>query len=80
MLTGAGMDTTGSTSEAETVEEKQGPGERHPEPGAGGEDTDQSEKDKHKKCSSRLPCVCDEGEGNSCSLPEGRQLLIAPPC
>ena len=79
MLTGAGTDTPGSISEAKIVEEKQGPGDRHPEPGAGGEDTNRSEKDKQENYSSQLPGACDEGEGNGCSLQDRRQLLIAPP-
>lgn len=62
------MDTSVSISEAEIIIEKQGPGDRHPEPGTVGEDTKQSEKDKQEKCKNQLPCSCDEGEGNGCSL------------
>lgn len=48
-------------------------------PGAGGEDTNQSEKDKQEKCENQLPlCACAEGEGSDCSSKEGRQLCFAP--
>lgn len=73
MLIRAGMGTSVSISEAEIIKEKQGPGDRHPEPGAVGEDTNQSEKDKQEKCKNQLPYSGNEGEGN------GRQLLTAPP-
>lgn len=66
-----------SISEAGIVKEKQALGDRHGEPGAGGEDTNQSEKDKQEKCENQLPlCVCAEGEGSDCSSQEGSQLHL----
>lgn len=58
------MDTSVSISEAETVNEKQGPGDRHPRPGASGKDTNQSEKNKQEECENRLPCGGHEGGGS----------------
>ena len=73
------MDTLVSISEAEIVKEKQGPGDRHSRPGAGGKDTKQSEKNKQKECENQLPCASHKGEGIGCTLQEERQLLIARP-
>lgn len=73
------MDTSVSISEAETVNEKQRPGDRHPRPGASGKDTNQSEKNKQKECENRLPCAGHEGGGSGYTSQEERQLLIAPP-